>query len=189
MGVQFIAHLTAGLAFVNVDNESGGFVVAVNADSGKVVWQQPRLTVMRVAYSSPLLVTDNSENAIWCWRGCNALWDSMPPAGRFDGVYLQYPCFCRDPVYRNGIMVAASGYRRHHMIAVKFDSGIHVKPESPLGSHQNKVMCPTCPHAALRYLRCSVVQDEGLAQAFELHTGKSLWKKRLGFPVTASLLG
>ncbi len=31
-----------------------------------------------------------------------------------------------------------------------------------------------------------VVQDDGIAQAIDLRSGKPIWKKRLGFAVTAS---
>lgn len=175
-----------GLVYVNIDNEYGGNVVALNVASGDLVWRQSRPDGYEGSYSSPLIVTEESGNAIVVLSGLQSV-VAMDAASGVPQWSLPAvsDVSAATPIYESGFLVASSGYRRHHLIAMEFRNGIQRAPQAVWAASKPSEV-PYVPTPIIREGVLYVVQDDGIAQATDLQSQKSLWRKRLGFAVTSS---
>lgn len=175
-----------GLVFLNVDNQFSGFVVAVHVETGELVWRQTRPEGYEGSYSSPLIISDEAGDAVLvlsglqCVVGLNAasgqpLW-TLPAVSDVSAA---------TPIYDNGFLVASSGFRQHHIITLEFKNG-HQRVPQPVWAASKPSEVPYVPTPVMKDGKLYVVQDDGIAQAIDLRSGKPIWKKRLGFAVTAS---
>lgn len=175
-----------GLVYVNVDNQEAGCIVAINVNTGELVWKQSRPDGLEGSYSSPLVVADESGSAVVILSG-------LQRVVAFDGASgdlgWSLPAVsdvsAATPVFQDGFLVAASGHSRHHLIAMEFKRGIHLEPKA-LWAATRPSEVPYVPTPILRDDRLYLVQDDGIAIAIDIRSGKPSWKKRLGFAVTAS---
>jgi len=175
-----------GLVFINVDNQEAGFVSAFDAESGKLVWRQARPDGFEGSYSSPLVIADESGEAIVVLAGLKIMTALDGASGR---ILWTLPAVsdvsAATPVFSNSYLVASSGYRHHRLSVNEFRNGIFLPPIE-VWSRNRASEVPYVPTPLLSADKIFVMHDDGIAQCYALASGKTIWKKRLGTAITAS---
>ncbi len=177
-----------GLVIQNVDNKHDGFIIAVDIDTGNVVWSQPRPDGFEGSYSSPLLIHDLQGNAIVVVSGLRCITafnaSSGKPVWNMHGVS---DVSAATPQYNAGLLVASSGYREHRLGVWRFDqSTVLENAPRELWSISRPSEVPYVPTPLLLNDNLFVVHDDGIVTAYSADNGKRLWRRRLGGAFTAS---
>ena len=199
--------LSHGLVLLNVDNGQRGFMVAVRADSGEIVWRRKRPASGDGSYSSPIVIEQSNPvdpaqpaapativsglEAIEYRRLADGelLWQ----AGGIASVSAI------TPLIADGICVAGSGFPERVLLALKLDefdeteiaetaSRVVATGPTPklLWREPKSSEVPYVPSPVVKEGRLYLVHDDGLAHCRDLTTGKVLWKRRVGGNFTAS---
>ncbi len=122
--------LYRGLVYLNVDNQIAGLVVAVNAETGELVWRQTRPEGYEGSYSSPLIIRDASEDAVLVLSGLQCVVGLDAASGQpLWTLPAVSDVSAATPVYEDGFLVASSGFRQHHLIALEFKNGHRHVPQ------------------------------------------------------------
>ncbi len=175
-----------GLVFINVDNQYAGFVSAYNVANGKLVWRQTRPDGVEGSYSSPLVIADSTGEAIVVIAGLKALTALDAKSGNALWILSTVSdVSAATPVLSGSFLVASSGYKDYRLSVSEFEGGIFTKPRERWARNKPSEV-PYVPTPLLSASHLFAIQDDGIAQCYELSSGKLIWKKRLGTSITAS---
>jgi outer membrane protein assembly factor BamB len=170
------------------DQDGSAEILALDARSGKTLWQAPR-KAFRACYSSPFLLErkdrgpelivastaglsgydprTGAENWVWNWA--------------FDKMALRTT---GSPIFGNGLIFASSGDGAgpRHMVAVKPGDQGDVSASNLVW--QNKKAFPYVPCMLNWGEHVYFVNDKGMAGCAEAATGKLVWTKYLEADIT-----
>jgi outer membrane protein assembly factor BamB len=172
------------------DQDGSAVVLAFDGRTGRKVWQAER-KAFRACYSTPLVLDSPGEGTDLVVASTAGLTSYDPDSGAvrwhftwtFPGMPLRT---VGSPVATAGLVFATSGDGRgdRDMIAVKRGGQGDVT-----GTHlawQDRRHFPYVPSLLAWEGRVYAVTDQGVASCHEAETGKEVWTRRLGRPVSAS---
>jgi len=169
------------------DGASEPFVVALDKNTGKVLWRTKRETAARrkFSFSTPLLLTVNGQPQIIS-PGSGAVCSYEPRTGReiwrvrYGEGYSVIP----RPVYGQGLVFVVTGFDRPAVMAIRPDgkgdvTDTHVAWTLTKGA-------PNTPSLLLVGQELYMISDGGIASCLEAKTGRVHWQERLGGNYSAS---
>jgi len=172
------------------DQDGSATLLALDARSGKTVWQRPR-PAHRACYSTPFLVERggttpelvvastggitayDADNGHTCWH-----WPWV-----FGGMVLRT---IASPIYAHGMIFACSGEgdSERHMVALRLEgTGNSTRP---VRAWENKKTFPYVPTLLAYGEHLYFVNDNGLAGCYVARTGEPIWTKPLEGAVSSS---
>ncbi len=179
-----------GKVFVAHDQDGASELVALDAKSGKLVWEKPRKP-FRTCYSVPFLLTTPGRAPELIVASTAGITSYDPETGgtnwewtwTFDRSPLRT---VGSPVYGQGLVFATSGDGSgdRHMIAVKAGGKGDVTSSNLVW--ENKKVFPYVPTMITWGDHLYSVNDFGIAACNVASTGEEVWTKRLGGNVSAS---
>lgn len=169
------------------DGASDPFIVALDKNSGAVVWRVRRATKARsqFSFSTPLLIhVDGQPQLITPGSGVvNAL---NPDDGSeiWHSFYGEGYSVIPRPVYGHGMTFIGTGFDRPWVHAIKADGSgditdTHVVWKTSRGA-------PNTPSLLLVGDELYFVSDSGVASCVDAQSGKLYWNERLGGDFSAS---
>jgi outer membrane protein assembly factor BamB len=170
---------------VNGDHDGDAYLVALDCDSGEIVWKVPRENKTR-SYSTPIIRRIGGRlQMILCGSMSVASYDPRDGSRHWiiDGPTEQ---FVASMVYNGELLFMTAGYPDKHMLAIRPDGrGNVTKTHIAWRTSENCSYVPS-PIAVGDYFL--VVSDEGIASCFEAQTGRRAWRQRIGPHYSASLV-
>jgi outer membrane protein assembly factor BamB len=181
-----------GKVIINHDQDGAAVVIALDAKTGKPVWQAKREGV-RVCYSVPFLLERPGEPVQLIVASTPGITAYNPADGTelwtyhwtFSGMRLRT---VGSPLYHQGLIFATSGDGSglRHMIAVKAGGKGDVSQTHLAWQSQDRALLPYVPTILAHGDHLYYVNDAGLACCVEAKSGKVVWKERMGGEVSAS---
>ena len=177
-----------GLVVVGAENAGTGFLAAVDAETGRIIWRRRRPRAGDESYSSPVvrvLGEEGADRAEVVMAGLDrveayALADGRSTwgSGGISSTSGATPAIVGD------ICVATSGYPARSMVALR----IQPSGGSPavLWKEDRDSEIPYVPSPLVHDGRLCIVHDDGVAHCRDLATGKVAWKRRVGGTFSAS---
>jgi outer membrane protein assembly factor BamB len=169
------------LVIVTSDNKAGGAIVAMQRDSGEIVWKRDRPA--KPNYPSPIIVHAAQKDQI-ILVGCDQVVSYDPLSGdtlwETEGATTE----CVTSTLTNGELIYTSGgYPDNHMSAIKADGSREI-----VWRNDTRLYVPSLVQ---RDGFLYGVLDAGIAMCWNSKTGQEMWKKRLGgtFSASATLAG
>ncbi len=173
------------LLIVNGDHDGESYLVALDSQTGDIVWKTPRANGIR-SYVTPLIRTIDGRDqlvlsgskhvAAFDPRDGSTLWTVNGPTEQF----------VASMVYDGARFFMACGFPDYHVLAIRPDGRGDVT-DSHVAWHSTEARCYVpSPVVVNGYLL--VANDDGQAHCYEAATGKHLWRERLGRHYSASLL-
>jgi outer membrane protein assembly factor BamB len=168
--------LYQSLVIVSSDNKAGGAIVALERESGKVVWTRER--PKQPNYPSPIILHAANRDQL-LMTGCDRVSSFDPLTGKtlweIEGATTE----CVTSTVTDGTRVFTSGgYPRNHMSAVLADGTGKVEWENATRLY--------VPSLLVRDGYLFGVLDAGIAVCWKSDTGNEVWKQRLGGTFSAS---
>lgn len=174
--------LYENLLILSCDGTDIKFVVALDADTGKIRWKTPREG--RMAYSTPLVTRAQGADQLISTGGDwvaayepltgKEIWRS-----RYDGYSL-----VPKPVAGHGLVFVSSSYDNAVLYAIRPDGAGDIT-----NSHVAWTMRKGAPHNPSPLLHGDelyVVSDAGIATCLDARSGKVHWQKRIPGHYSAS---
>ncbi|MGI9467814.1 MAG: PQQ-binding-like beta-propeller repeat protein [Rubripirellula sp.] len=164
------------LVIVSADNKSGGVVVGLNRDTGKVLWKRDRPS--KPNYASPIILKAAGRDQL-ILSGGDLVTSLDPLTGEkiweIEGATTE----CVTSAVTDGDHVFTSGgYPTNHVSAVKADGSGEI-----VWQNKSRVYVPSMLQRD-GYLYATL--DAGIAACFRCRDGKEMWKKRLGGTFSSS---
>ena len=173
------------LLIVNGDHDGDSYVVALNRETGKTVWQTPREHKTR-SYCTPL-IRDTAGKTQMVMSGSKRVISLDPMTGseywRIEGPTEQYVA---SMVFDGDKFYMAAGFPTHHVMGIRPDGSGDVT-ESHVAWHSKEAKCYV-PSPVLVGTHLFVADDRGTANCFDTKTGDRIWQDRLGNHYSASLI-
>ncbi|MEO5958347.1 MAG: PQQ-binding-like beta-propeller repeat protein, partial [Opitutaceae bacterium] len=169
------------------DGAESPFVVALDKNTGEIVWKIPRPVVSRrtFSFSTPLLIAvDGGSQLISPASG--AVFALNPDNGReiWRVRYGQGYSVVPRPVFGHGLVFVGTGFDRAELLAVRPDGAgdvtdTHIVWRTTRGA-------PLTPSLLLLGEELYAVNDAGIATCWDARTGKVHWQERLDGNYSAS---
>ncbi|MCR9291594.1 MAG: PQQ-binding-like beta-propeller repeat protein [bacterium] len=168
--------LYQNLVIVSADNKSGGALVALDGQSGDLVWRRERPE--KPNYPSPIILHVNGRDQV-VMVGCDLVVSYDPLSGETLWQTAGATTECVTSTLTDGQLVYTSGgYPRNHMSAIKADGSAEVVWENDSRLY--------VPSLVIKDGYLYGVLDAGIAVCWEAATGKVMWKARLGGTFSSS---
>lgn len=167
--------LFQSFVIVAADNRGGGYLAALERDTGEIAWRKQRPAIS--SYSSPLVAEAGGRDQLLI-SGCHEVAGYDPATGDKLWAYEGAPEATCGTVVTDGTLVFASGgYPERQTVCVKADSGEEV------WSNNARLYEPSLL-LTKGLLFCAT--DDGIAYCWSAATGEEKWRKRLGGSFSAS---
>jgi outer membrane protein assembly factor BamB len=184
--------LDGDLLLLNFDGRDQRFVVALNKDSGKLVWKKDRSaprqpsSELHKAYSTPLVIRSDGRDL------------AISPGGMRVSAYdvlsgeeiwsVDYPGFSTvpRPVAGHGMVFISTGYLRPEIWAIRLGGKGNVSRTHVAWKYSRQA--PANPSPLLVGKELYFVSDGGVATCLDALSGKERWTQRLGGNFSASPL-
>lgn len=169
---------------VNGDHDGESYIVALERETGKTVWKQPRRYGIR-SYVTPLIRTvgDHPELIL---SGSKSVEGLNPRTGeRLWSIEGPTEQFVASMVTDGERFFLAAGFPTYHVMAVRGGGSGDVS-ETHVDWHVQNARCYV-PSPVVVGEHLMVADDRGTANCFETKTGERLWQDRLGRHFSASL--
>ena len=164
------------LVIASADNKGGGAIVAYDRLTGDVVWTKKRPELPN--YASPVILKIAGHDQL-LFTGCNVISSFEPLTGTVNWEVEGATTECVTSTVTDGrVVVTSGGYPGKHVSVVRADGTGEV-----LWNNNTQVYVPSM---LIRNGYLYAVADAGIAICYELETGKTAWKHRLGTTFTAS---
>jgi len=174
-----------GKVIVNGDHDGDGYLVALDAATGKTVWKTERPNKTR-SYCAPIIRRiDGRTQLILSGSKCVASYDPNDGSRHWiiDGPTEQYVASI---VYNGRLLFMTAGFPEHHILAIRPDGRGNVTDTHVVWRTTKGCSYVPSPIAADKHFL--VVSDSGVGSCFEAATGERLWMERLGGHFSASLV-
>ena len=180
--------LHGDLLLLTCDGIDFQFIVALEKETGKVRWKQPRAhleaaakkrSIAKMSYSTPLIQSINGKNQLVC-SGADHVAAYDLRTGR-ELWWMPYDGFSivGRPSYGNSLFYVVGSIRQDHfcVYAVRPGDG-QLKPDEIVWKYSKSV--PHVPSPLLVGREIYFVHDGGVATCLDALTGQPLWQERLG---------
>lgn len=179
--------LAGGALFINCDGSDRQFVVALDCDTGEILWRKERPwdPERGFSFSTPLLIEAGERKEI-----VSAASDGVsaydPKTGdeiwrvRYPGGYSIVP----RPVFGHGLVFVCTGYDRPSLLAIR--PGEHGDVTKTNIAWRLDRGAPNNPSPLLLGDEIYLASDNGIATCLDARTGKEHWRRRLGGSYSAS---
>ncbi len=180
--------LHGDLLLLTCDGIDFQFIVALEKETGKVRWKQPRAhleaaakkrSIAKMSYSTPLIQSINGKNQLVC-SGADHVAAYDLGTGR-ELWWMPYDGFSivGRPSYGNNLFYVVGSIRQDHfcVYAVRPGDG-QLKPDEIVWKYSKSV--PHVPSPLLVGREIYFVHDGGVATCLDALTGQPLWQERLG---------
>ncbi len=163
-------------AFVIVaaDNFGGGYIAALDKNSGTVAWRKSRAVLS--SFSSPAILKVDGEDQLVI-SGCKTIDSYDPATGKSNwsiGGFVEATC---GTCVTDGKYIFASGGYPEKLTFCVNGSG------KEIWSNRNRVYEPSMLVLDKHLI---AIDDKGIVSCFDLKTGESHWRERLDEKVSAS---
>ena len=158
------------------DNKGGGAIVAMNRETGDIVWRNERPA--KANYSSPVIFNVAGKDQLFL-TGCDLVTSFHPLTGEtlweIEGATTE----CVTTTITDGHRIFTSGgYPKNHVAAVSADGSGKVVWENPTRAY--------VPSLLTRGGYLYAVMDGGIAMCWKSDTGEEVWKGRLSGTFSSS---
>ena len=173
------------LVIVNGDHDGDSYIVALDKQTGEVVWKVSRRHKTR-SYVTPLIREIDGRTQMVV-SGSKRIVSFDPRDGSrhwlIEGPTQQ---FVASMVYDGRCFYMVAGFPTHHALAIRPDGSGDVT-DTHVVWHSKNVKCYVpSPVVVGRYL--IVADDRGTANCFDVESGERLWLERMGKHYSASLV-
>ncbi|MBN1123876.1 MAG: PQQ-binding-like beta-propeller repeat protein [Sedimentisphaerales bacterium] len=170
---------------VNGDHDGPAYLVALDRNTGKTIWQTPRPNNTR-SYCTPILERiDGRNQMILSGSKCVASYD--PDTGRqhwiIDGPTEQ---FVASLVYNGKLLFLTCGFPDLYMLGIRPDGHGNVTKTHEIWRRDQDCSYVPSPIAFGPYFL--VVSDSGVASCLQADDGQLVWRRRLKDRHSASLV-
>jgi len=172
------------------DQDGSATLLALDARSGKTVWQVPRVAY-RACYSAPFLVERGGTAPELVVASTGGITGYDPDNGRanwhwtwvFDRMALRTT---GSPIYAQSMIFACSGDGdgSRHMVALRLEGTGNAT--RPVLAWENKKAFPYVPTVLAYGEHLYFVNDRGVAGCYVARSGEPVWTERLGGAMTSS---
>lgn len=164
------------LVIASADNKSGGAVVGMDRESGKVLWRRERPA--KPNYSSPIVLRAAGRDQL-ILTGCDLVTSLDPASGEVIWEIEGATTECvTTPVTDGQVIIASGGYPKSFTGAIAADGS-----GKTLWEVNDRSYVPSLIYNE-GYLYA--VLDAGIATCRDMKTGEERWKKRLGGTFSSS---
>ena len=182
--------MVGDLLVVNCDGTDVQYVVALDKNTGTIVWKAERSAPknpdpdLRKAYSTPLLIEAGGRQQIIS-TGADRV-SAYDPRTGIELWYVNYEGFSNvpRPVFAEGLVIIATGYMKPQLFAIRPDGAGDVT-----GTHvawRVKAQVPANPSPVVVGKNVYMVSDQGVVTCLDIATGKEQHKARIGGNFSAS---
>ncbi len=173
---------------LSCDGSTDPFVVALNRNTGDVLWKTPRVSRVknRFSFSTPLTIEVGGERQIIS-AGSGFVGAYHPGDGRelWRVNYGEGFSVVPRPVFAHGLVFICTGFNTASLLAIKPDGARgDVTATHIVWSHRKGV--PTTPSPVVVSDEIYFVSDGGVATCLNARTGDVHWNERLGGDFSAS---
>jgi len=164
------------LVIVSADNKGGGALVALERATGKVAWKHERPELPN--YPSPIVLPVAGRDQL-VLVGCDLVASFEPLTGKKLWEVPGATTECVTSTVTDGeLVITSGGYPENHISAVRADGSGEI-----VWRNNTRVYVPSMlVHEKFLY----AVTDAGVAICYDMATGKSVWKHRMGTTFTSS---
>lgn len=167
------------------------FITGLDKRDGKTLWETPRPPIRnedgqhRKAYSTPLLVRQDGRDqyvipgAQWVVSYDPTTGEELWRVDHGEG-FSNVP----RPVYGLGMVFICTGFGKPELLAIRVDGSGDVTQSHVAWRAKGQISAKPSPVLVGNLL--FVIGDTGIASCFDAHTGKELWKERIGGNFSAS---
>jgi outer membrane protein assembly factor BamB len=180
--------LVDGKLIFAADGADKQFIVALDPETGNVVWKTDRRSeaYKKFSFGTPLAITVNGKEQIIS-PASEAVIAYDPADGKeiWRAQHEGYSVIPR-PVYGHGLIFLSSGYDRPSLLAIRAGGKGDVT-----GTHIAWTVAKGAPHTPSPLLvgnELYVISDSGIASCLDAKTGKAHWQERIGGNFSASPL-
>ncbi len=172
------------------DQDGSAVLVALEARTGKPVWQAQR-NAFRACYSTPF-VLDKSGGDKELIVVSTAAVTGYDPATGTENWHCDWPAArmplrtVSSPVLADGLIVATAGDGSGDRLAIGVRPGGRGNVTTAALAWEDRRTLPYVPSPLSLGEHVYSVNDAGFAACHEARTGKMVWQERLGVNVTAS---
>ena len=178
----------AGQALIfSCDGASDPFVVALNKQTGEVLWRKPRALTVKKTFSfcTPLVITVAGQTEV-ILPGSGAVAAYDPKDGReiWRARYGEGYSVVPRPVFSHGLLFLSSGFDKPSLLAIRPDgqgdvTDTHIAWRIDKGA-------PNTPSPLIVGDELYFISDAGIMTCADAKTGQVHWQERLGGGFSAS---
>ena len=179
-----------GKIIVANDQDGSSTLIALDAQSGRIVWQSPR-EPFRACYSTPFVLATMGQSPRVIVASTAGVTSYDPADGKADWnwkwVFSGMPLrTVSSPVFQEGLVFVNSGDGNgdRHTVAVRLGKENERAGQRLVWEKQRGF--PYVPSMLVSGEHLFYVNDDGIAGCYVARTGESVWTERLGGKVTAS---
>jgi outer membrane protein assembly factor BamB len=177
--------LHEGLLIFSGDGSDTAFVVALEAETGRVRWRRERRAPWDQAYSTPLAIRVGESTQIVSVGAYRAA-AYEPATGReiWRVSYADGFSNVPRPVFAHGLVYIATGFQQPSLLAVRPDGTGDVTKTHVAWRLQRGA--PLTPSPLVNGDELYVVNDAGILSCVDARSGGMLWQQRLNGTFSAS---
>lgn len=169
------------------DGSQNPFVVALNKDSGKVMWKRSRKSdaSRKFSFCTPLLIEVKGRKQV-ITPGSGVVYALDPKNGKiiwecdYDQGYSVVP----RPVYAHGLVYIGTGFNKARLLAIR-PTGRGDVTDTHVAWEVSRGISKT-PSFVVVGNEVYVVADNGVATCLDAKTGREHWNERIGGNYSAS---
>lgn len=165
-----------GLLIVSGETDTGAWLKALDAETGRFAWQQTR--PQRLNWGSPIVANVAGKDQLLL-SGGERISSYDPKTGRpLWSVSALASATCGTVVWDDDTVYASGGYPKRETAAVKADGSGTIRWKNTAKCYEQSMLY----HDDHLY----AVDDQGIAFCWHAKSGREKWKSRLQGPVSAS---
>ena len=177
------------LFFYSADASTNPFVVALDKNTGKVLWKKLRSETAqsrKFSFSTPTLISmGGSSQIISPASGAVFSYDSKTGEELWSVDYGGWSVIPKPGVYKNMIYVG-TGYERAHILGIRVDEKSKGNVTESHVEWEITKRAPNTPSFMVVDDLLYFISDGGIATCVEPLTGEIIWQERTAGPISAS---
>lgn len=177
------------LFFYSADALTNPFVVALDKNTGKVVWKKSRSETQQArkfSFSTPTFINMGGRSQIISpASGAVFSYDSKTGEELWSVDYGGWSVIPKPGVYKNMIYVG-TGYERAHLLGIRVDEKSKGNVTESHVEWEITKRAPNTPSFMIVDDLLYFISDGGIATCVEPMTGEIIWQERTAGPISAS---
>ena len=177
------------LFFYSADASTNPFVVALDKNTGKVLWKKLRSETAqsrKFSFSTPTLISMGGNSQIISpASGAVFSYDSKTGEELWSVDYGGWSVIPKPGVYKNMIYVG-TGYERAHILGIRVDEKSKGNVTESHVEWEITKRAPNTPSFMVVDDLLYFISDGGIATCVEPLTGEIIWQERTAGPISAS---